>query len=59
MSREELISASCKMGGGKPGACRKLCGLAEEQGRDSGPRAKGLTLPTAGAAVNGGTHGIS
>ena len=53
-SSKELISASCKMG-----ACRKLCGLAEEQGRGSGPRAKGLTLPTAGAAANGGTHGIS
>lgn len=66
---------------GKPGACRKLCGLAEERGRDSGTRVKGLMLPplmlppfhtsrflpaagesaldTAGAAVRGGTHGIS
>lgn len=61
---------------GKPGACRKLCGLAEERGRDSGPRVKGLMFPpfhtsrflpaagesaldTAGAAVRGGTHGIS
>ena len=31
--------------GEKPGACRKLCRLAEERGRDSGPRVKGLVLP--------------